>query len=415
MLVALLLGCSDYALDKRENEPNVPEPDIVVEPATLEWPTIGPACVEEQEVTVTNVGEGPLTLSATYFEGVSALSVELREDTIQPGDSITFPVQFAPTEAGEISADLVVLSDDPDEAEVRVPSLGRCASEGLATDSFVQEAAPVDVLWVIDNSGSMAQEQARVSAAINAFFSWFTTLNLDYHMGVITTDVVNPIYSGNLVGGPAYIDAATPNAATELAEAIAVGTEDMGDESGLAAMELALSEPLRSGANLGFLRPGARLVVAFLSDEPEFSANDAAYYVSFLETLKADRSEILVSAIVGDYGAGCSNVCDEQPQDAQPGDKYLDVVASFGGVAGSICTCDLAPILDEIGMESTRYVRSFVLSDVPTDATQIVVYLDGVEVSGWTWESASNEIVFDTPPLNGSEVVVRYPTAVTCE
>ena len=65
MFVISLIACSDYALDKRETEPAVPEPDIVVEPSQLEWPTTAVGCIEEQLVTVSNVGEGPLTLDAT--------------------------------------------------------------------------------------------------------------------------------------------------------------------------------------------------------------------------------------------------------------------------------------------------------------------------------------------------------------
>ncbi len=414
MLVAWLLACSDYELDHKPDEPGVPEPDIVVEPSVLEWPTVGVGCVEEQLVTVSNVGEGPLSLASTYFEGDAAWSSELRTDTIQPGESIQFSVRFSPVAAGEVTGDLLVQSDDPDEPEVIVATVGRSAAEGLVSDAFVQEAAPIDVLWVIDNSGSMGQEQARVASAIRSFFDWFTTLNLDYQMGVITTDIVNPIYSGRLVGSPAFIDGSTTNPETELAEAIAVGTEDMGDESGLRAVELALSDPLISAENAGFLRPDANLAIVFLTDEPEHSEFDAAHYVSFLQTLKADPGDILVSGIVGDYGTGCSNTCEGLPQDAQPSDKYLDVVTAFSGVAGSICTCDLAPVLDEIGMETTRYIRSFVLSRTPTDSTAIVVYVDGEEVDGWTYVELTNEIVFDTPPLNGAAVVVRYPATLSC-
>jgi hypothetical protein len=415
MLLTWLIACSDYELEKHETEPRIPQPDILVEPSQLEWATLGLNCAEDQLVTVTNVGVGPLKLSGTYAEGDAAWSAEMRTDTLQPDESLTFSVRFSPTTPGEIVGDVLVHSDDPDEPEVVVSAEGRGAAEGLTSDRFIQEAAPVDVLWVIDNSGSMAQEQARVAAAITSFFTWFTTLNLDYHMGIITTDVVNPIYSGRLVGAPAYIDGATANAEVELAEAIAVGTEDMGDESGLAAVELALSEPVMSLENAGFLRPGANLAIIFLSDEPEFSAPDSAHYIAFLQTLKPDPTDILVSAIVGDLTTGCSNVCDESPQDAQPGDKYLDVVTAFSGVFGSICTCDLAPTLDQIGMETTRYIRSFTLSDVPTDPLNIAVYVDGEPSTDWTWVAPTNEIVFTTPPINGTEVIVRYPTALVCE
>lgn len=417
MFVISLIACSDYALDKRETEPAVPEPDIVVEPSQLEWPTTAVGCIEEQLVTVSNVGEGPLTLDATSVEGAGGWSSEMRTDTIQAGDSITFVVQFEPTDFGEASGDVVVRSDDPDEPEVVVPAIGRAADAGNITDVFRQEAEPVDVLWVIDNSSSMGTEQTRVTTAISAFFDWFDALNLDYHMGVITTDVVNPALSGRLVGSPSYIDSTTPSASTELAEAIAVGTDDMGDESGLQAVELALSEPVLSTENAGFVRPDARLAIVFLSDEPEQSAYDAAHYTAFLQTVKADPEDIIVSGIVGDAGVGCTSTCADEAQEAREGDKYLEVIAAFDGVAGSICTCDLTTILDQIGMETTRYIRSFILTEVPTDPTAIQVWVNGElePAEAWTYIATTNEILFTTPPLNGSEVVAVYAAALTCE
>src|SRR6185295_15217874 len=106
---------------------------------------------------------------------------------------------------------IVISSDDPDDPEVTVAVGGVAMNSRLIDDIFVQDVDPVDVLWVIDNSGSMLEEQARVMASINAFYSYFVTLNLDYHMGVIATDIVNPTLSGRLVGSPTYIDSATEN------------------------------------------------------------------------------------------------------------------------------------------------------------------------------------------------------------
>jgi hypothetical protein len=411
-----LLACTEYALDEKRNEPTVPEPDIEVSPSELLWETIGVGCDASHDVLVSNVGEGPLTLSGTYAQGDDAWSAEFRTDTIQPGETITFTVNFDPYVAGEVDGEVIVDSDDPDEPEVIVDSYGHAASEELTTDEFRQEAAPIDVLWVIDNSSSMGQEQTRVQAGITSFFTYFSTFGLDYHMGVITTDIVNPIYSGRLVGSPTYIDTSTAAPETELAEAIAVGTEDMGDESGLAALELALTDPVLSAENAGFIRDPAQLVVIFLSDEPEQSTQDATHYIDFLSTVKADPADLMVSAIVGDYGTGCATTCDGAASDAQPGDKYLDVVDAYDGVAGSICTCDLAPTLDEIGLEATRYIRTFTLTKVPTDTTAIAVYVDGELVEeGWTYDPETNEILFDEPPGAGADIVVDYPAAPECE
>ena len=414
-LLLLLASCSDYELDVRRPEPTISEPDIEVSPAELEWATMGVDCAADQIVTISNVGAGSLTLAGTSIAGSSAWSSEFLTNTLAPGESVRLAVRFSPNTGGDFTGQLTVVSDDPDEPSVDVPAIGHAAISGPMSDRFVQEAAPVDVLWVIDNSSSMSTEQARVAAGITTFFSWFTLLNLDYHMGVITSDIVNPIYAGRLVGAPTYIDSATPSPVAELAEAINVGEEDMGNESGLQAAEMALSEPLTSAENLGFLRPEARLAVVFLSDEPEQSEYDAAHYIAFFQSLKADPTHGLINGIVGETATGCATTCADIANTAQPGDKYIEVVNAFGGVFGSICDCDLAVTLDQIGMATTRYIRSFILSELPSDPATISVFVEGVESTDWTYVEITNEILFGTPPVNGSEVIVRYATPVTCE
>jgi hypothetical protein len=337
------------------------------------------------------------------------------ETTIAPGDSVPMAVLFTPEAIGRMDASVVIASDDPDTPEASVAVGGVALTTKLVDDIFVQDADPVDVLWVIDNSGSFLEEQARVQTSINAFFTYFETLNLDYHMGVITTDIVNPVLSGRLVGSPAYIDPTTPDGASTLATSIQVGSDDMGNESGLRASELALTEPLLSAENAGFYRPDARLSIIFMSDEPEQSDYDAQHYIDFFTALKPDPSRILISSIVGDYGTGCETTCDGAPSTAQPGDKYVDVTNTFGGVFGSICTCDLTTILDGIGVASTSFVRRFPLSQTPTDPATIVVTVDGEATTDWTYDADAQTVELGTAPANGSQIDIEYGVALTCD
>ena len=78
-----------------------------------------------------------------------------------------------------------------------VSLFGGCPEERLVelrqpqdqTDIFDQKsAAEVDILWVIDNSDSMAAEQDKVSNGFTGFFNQLVTSQVDYHIGVITTD-----------------------------------------------------------------------------------------------------------------------------------------------------------------------------------------------------------------------------------
>ncbi|MFZ5479830.1 MAG: hypothetical protein ACOZNI_23905 [Myxococcota bacterium] len=413
-MLLLLIGCSEYGLGGRKDEPQLGEPDIVVTPETLTFDATAVDCPQELPVTIENVGEATLEVSDVLVEGDAPFTVSGGVGELVPGASTVALVRYEAAREGLAEAELVVDSDDPDEDEVRVGLSGMADDEVTVDDTWEQDAPPVDVLWVIDNSSSMGQEQARVIAEISAFFTWFETLGLDYHMGVVTSDVVTPTMQGRLQGSPAYIEPTTPDAEAELAEALNVGTDDQGDESGLHAAELALSEPVVSAENAGFLRTDANLVVIFLSDEPEQSAYDAQHYVDFFGAVKADPGDVGIHAIVGDREVGCANVCDGTDQTATAGDKYIDVVDAFGGVFGSICECDLSPALDEIGLESTLFIRTFPLSQVPSDPARIVVRVDGEGTAAWTWDGNANAIVFDTPPLGGQLVEASYPVPATC-
>jgi hypothetical protein len=418
MLVFWIAACSENGLTPISHDPPITEPDIQVEPATLDFSGLQIGCQGDATVQVTNVGASPLDVTGVFLDGLDSsiqdFSVLSLEDTLYPGDAKDVLLQFTPTAVGDVAAELDVTSDDPDEPSVVVPITGSAYDPTWQLDMFVQAPDPIDVLWVIDNSGSMWQERDRVIAALSGFFHWFEALNLDYHMGAITTDVDNPIFSGQLMGTPTFVTPQTPDPAGTLASAIDVNLLEMGPETGLAAMKLALTEPLLSGTNAGFYRPDARLVVIFLSDEPDWSVPTSADYIAFLSELKPKLDDVFVAAIVGDRDHGCNGWCDGQ-QTADPGDKYLDVAEAFHGFEESICTCDLAPSLERMGFESTWYTRSFDLTDAPGDPSLVQVWVDGVEATGWTYDAIRNAVVFDTAPPLGSEVVVRYPVDLTCE
>jgi len=58
----------------------------------------------------------------------------------------------------------------------------------------------VDVLMVVDNSGSMAEEQAKLAANFQSFIQFFQDVESDYRIGVITTDMYDEGHQGRLRG-----------------------------------------------------------------------------------------------------------------------------------------------------------------------------------------------------------------------
>lgn len=418
MLVLWMLACSDRELSLVRPQPPAAEPDIRVEPNRVSFEPLAVGCAAQRSVTIRNVGEGPLDVAGTWVDFLDETSrdftVERLEGVVRPGEDEVISLQFQPSFVWDAAAELVVDSDDPDEPQVRLPIGGGSFDPTWNLDVFEQAPQGIDVLWVIDNSGSMWEERDRVTTEIRRFFQWFIQLDLDWQMGVITTDVVNPAYSGQLVGHPPYVTSSTEDAEATLARSIQVGGAEMGDEAGLHAMELALTEPLLSGVNEGFYRPEARLAVIFLTDEDDQGAHGADWYIRFLEGLKPDPADVFVAAIVGDAEEGCSGTCVDGASDARAGDRYLEVAAAFGGFHESICTCDLAPALERMGFESTWYVRAFPLSERPGAASMLTVWVDGVEAGGWSYDPVPNAVVFDEAPPLGAQVVARYPVRDPC-
>ncbi len=70
------------------------------------------------------------------------------------------------------------------------------------TDLFVQNSLQtVDVLLVVDNSCSMVEEQNKLATNFDTFIQYFTDANVDWQIGVVTTDTYQEKFSGRLIGG----------------------------------------------------------------------------------------------------------------------------------------------------------------------------------------------------------------------
>ncbi len=152
-------------------------------------------------------------------------------------------------------------------------------------DSFVQpQVSKVDILWVIDDSPSMGPKQDRVKSNFLSFMTFLSAQQIDYHLGVTTTDTYATSKSGKLQNSAGltkpWIDLQDAPDGGQLAFVAnaSVGIGGSGDEKGLLGGMLALTTPLEtkgSGANCTasecFLRSDAQLYTIVVSDEEDSS------------------------------------------------------------------------------------------------------------------------------------------------
>jgi len=259
---------------------------------------------------------------------------------------------------------------------------------GEHLDTFQQALAPeVDVLWVVDNSASMAEEQAALAQNFGSFFEYLRDTGADYHIGVISTDVYSAGHQGRLQGAVPFISPLTPYAAEVFATNVQVGTDGKGDEQGFRAALLAFDEPLASTANAGFLREAAFLYVVFVSDEDDKSFGDVPYFVRRFEQLKGVGNDGMVN-----IGAVVETELGTCP-DAEPGQRYAALAAEVGGLARSIYD-DFGGALDALGFSAAGLKRSFALS-LPAIPETVVVWVKTPCDRPWQLPGLCAEVIDD--------------------
>jgi len=127
--LALLSTACDSTDD---SGPAVVEPPgaLDVDVTILDFGTLGVGESESHAVTLSNLGQGDLTVWDVRFQNDTVRAHWSIDDpssgTLEPGGTRAITVSFAPRAIGELPADLVILSDDPDAPERSVSLLGEC-------------------------------------------------------------------------------------------------------------------------------------------------------------------------------------------------------------------------------------------------------------------------------------------------
>lgn len=249
----------------------------------------------------------------------------------------------------------------------------------------------MDILFVIDNSGSMAEEQTNLATNFPEFIrvleEYMTTSGdlLDYRVAVTTTgrDLNYSIALGApfppLPFSEAGEDGALlmgagcgmPRRWLERTDASVAGTfscvADVGIngpsiEMPFHALELAFTDRLADGTNTGFLREDALLAVVILSDEDDCSRRDnnfeitgdqcypewpqnipVAEAVQFFDDLKGDRGRWATAVIAGPGPGTCSSTFGEAFE-ARRLRNFVDMTGD-NAIFRSICEGDLASAL----------------------------------------------------------------------
>jgi hypothetical protein len=302
-------------------------------------------------------------------------------------------------------------------------------------DAFQQRTiAASDILFVVDDSCSMSEEQEELASNFDAFIENFVGTNLDYHIGVVRAALSsgngpfspgNPADWGKLESasdGARWLGPDTDDIAAEFNDMANVGTTGGDCEMALqASFSALLTQSAPGGYNEGFYREDAQLTLVLISDEndhgneppppPPFpdlgecGGISPEEYSDWLLGLKGwnDQDKVSFTAIVGG-----DNGCSANGNDADPAPAYMHVVDAVGGNFLSICDDDWSTFLTELGLEAAGLKRSFQLRRIPVEST-LVVTIDGVEpdASTWSYDRQRNSIDFPIEHVPAELSIVR--------
>jgi hypothetical protein len=250
----------------------------------------------------------------------------------------------------------------------------------LADAGPVTACTKMDLVFVIDDSTSMGQEQANLTSNFPQFVALLDdyggdTTPLDYRIAVTTTGrdmTLNTPFGAQSFGGAngaflqgegcgmsqRWLARGEPDVAGKFSCVASVGTSGPPVEMPLLALELALFDRMDDGTNEGFLREDALLAVIFLTDEDDCSRRDpvldatalglcaaphvppVGHFIGLLDQAKGDRARWAATVIAGPGPGPCESAfgtADEATRLRQ----FVDGVGP-GGIFSSICAGDLS-------------------------------------------------------------------------
>lgn len=266
------------------------------------------------------------------------------------------------------------------------------SNEPIWVDSFTQPSISngVDIIWVIDGSGSMTDDHSLVLQGIS-----------------------DMIHSLPLISWRLVIISMTPH------EAVAVDTFPILPGDSDMDAHLMFSQNVNMGYEQGFealyqfiennefarqwLRDDAALLTVFVSDEDDQSESRFPTVELFRNWLDNVREHVYVSSIVN-LGPE-ESLCNSYTHNV--GFRYLELTNLYNGQSLDICSENWAQGVADASNQ-IQLKEWLDLSKIPANKDEIYVFVDGLEYVAWHYNSDENRVYFDLVPDEETLVEIAY-------
>lgn len=241
----------------------------------------------------------------------------------------------------------------------------------------------VNILFVVDNSGSMKSYQQKMSENIELFAErFFDNARVDYRIGVVPVydskylndktvykpsglRKMNPL--GELVSlkglsdsssSSLYITRETPNPKEVLKQTVMIGVQWGPEaEESFSPVLAIMDEERNSSLNQGFYQQDAYLAVIFLTDADDVTPGLSAeeFYQKLVDLKGGDRSKVLIAAALPNlknHSASCGK------DGRGPIQSFPALLAVSSGIHADLCSQNFGATLADFGDQLVQRVAA---------------------------------------------------------
>lgn len=256
----------------------------------------------------------------------------------------------------------------------------------------------INILFVVDNSGSMKPHQDKMAANIELFANeFFDNARLDYRIGVVpvydqrylndkkeyrsgyrkmnSLGELVPLKGSPDVGQQLYITRDTPNPKEVLKSTVLIGVQCGPEAEESFSPVLAVTDPANNRKNQDFYIADAHLAVIFLTDADDatLTFSGAELYKRLVNLKKGDQSKVLIAAALPNL----RNKSDNCTKDGSgPIQAFSDLLSASGGILADLCSDNFGEELASFGklIKNRVTTQKIALGSTPDINSLVVSY-----------------------------------------
>lgn len=262
------------------------------------------------------------------------------------------------------------------------------------TDTFTYEndgngSRMADILFVMDDSGSMGSIQNGVATSVSSTFGTvMANFGIDWKATVIGTERSRS-YLNRFINDPSINDIA------KLSSQLKIGTFGYDEVGFLKAYQYL------SNADIT-VRSGSKLSIVYISDEIAHTTLAELGGITDINDSYFVQNGIKVSSIIKPSLQNSSNLA-------------YNMANATGGIVADINVPNYDILMTQIAENAAGTASKIQLTEVPCDVNEIEVLINGVvATTGWIYNANTNTIIFDTSSTiqDQDTVTVNYKYAV---